>query len=177
MFSRIVRTVRRFINIRRGVPLVLAALSVACVYEPEGKQTLRVSSEFSAAEVELIQRAVDELRTATDGGLDVTLTIRDDREAGEWSIRPGALSPNQIGATGIGQIMIDPPQMTALGAGDVTFVANVMHEVLHAAGLKHETQGLMQPTLEGVPACVDAYTFETICARYECGPQARPTCS
>jgi len=161
--------------------------------------TFRVDQEFTARENILIRQAVDHWNYAVDTEM---VRLNYDQDLGaqfslKWLyaddgfaiIRTNSCVPEYdkivcmsdmfIGlaspTTGKIAIVVDTLLWSKRDYGK-EFVALMLHELGHLAGLDHEYRfdNMMRPGLH--LGCIDEYSINKICDMNECGENPRPTC-
>jgi hypothetical protein len=161
----------------RLAPLLVLVLALALPACGGALEPVRVDPAFTATEAEAVLAAVDAWCTATDGGVCPGATIAR-RDGSAISLRPGVLAGRESGREQLGQIMVDVAQLADEHADDALALANAikvvaMHEIGHALGLPHASEGLMQRDVTDLPACVDGRTLRAVCLEYDCGPKPK----
>ncbi len=166
--------------------LLLMALA-ACSETIPLHGTVSLDSRFSAEETEEVLSAAEQWRQAT-GMVFLTFEVSDKAESAEFSVvrRDGRDAHRGLTTQTPDRVRVEiwPADIYNTyeyengipGYGSVEEVA--LHELGHAFGLPHQSQGLM--TAGGVdhvlrPACIDSFTLTRFCELYDCGP-TRSTC-
>ncbi len=151
-----------------------------------------IDQAFSPEESEAVLAAAEQWRQAT-GMVSLDFVVSDAPEQADFAIvRRSGLNhyrglTTQAASTVLIGIWPDDIYNSAgyehgvLNAASVEEVA--LHELGHAFGLSHQSQGLMLPgsgkdaagNLLPEPACIDSYTLSRFCELYSC-QSTHPTC-
>ncbi len=166
--------------------LLLVLSMMACAETIPLHGSVSLDSRFSPEETEEVLSAAQQWRQAT-GMVALDISVSDDAESSEFSIvrRDGIGQDRGLTTRTPGKVLIEiwPADIYNMheyedgipGYGSVEQIA--LHELGHAFGLAHQTQGLMTPGGRDAPrpACIDSYTLSRFCFLYAC-EDVRPTC-